>query len=206
MPTYKPRKNAVSILDKIPDNARQLILSSPELKLVKNYKSKAKDNQYKKSVYLLYYDGYDFLENLHVVRVYVQKRYEISFNILELLLHLFPKQFFTSTDYYRIQKQFTLNNVHYLMQLGFVMNVSTLKTKPLYTLTRTATSIVTLFYELLSGEKQIPLNVYSKNKMIGSEATNSDKKRMAMIKRLQAEPVPETKKIFWTKSDPDDKS
>jgi hypothetical protein len=49
--------------------------------------------KYSKTTFALVYQGYDMLENLIVVRQYIQRRYDIDITF-EILLFLSPKQYY----------------------------------------------------------------------------------------------------------------
>ncbi|QRE03498.1 hypothetical protein [Flavobacterium psychrophilum] len=144
------------------------------------------EDKYNKKDYFVVYKGYDAFENFMLVRTYIQKKYDIPINTLEILLFLFPKQYFTQEDYGSISKQYTIRNIKSLLESGLI----TISAKGagyythLYTLSNKGKRIVFSFYEMLSGEIPIPIDKV-RNKMAGPESNASDKKKMEMIKKLQ---------------------
>src|SRR5690606_40757312 len=90
------RKKGVT--DNIPEGA---------LKIIKDEKIKVgfalhSDDQvvkYEKKTFLRVYRGYDFLQNLITVKYYVQRKYNIKQYDLEILLYLYPVNYFTQSDF-----------------------------------------------------------------------------------------------------------
>lgn len=142
-------------------------------------------------------EGYDILENLLVVRKYVSKKYGIDWKLLEILLFLYPKNYFTWDDYYEMPKDFRYMRLSKLEQLGVARILSRERTLKgsLYTLTTKSRNIVTVFYEYLSGEKKIP---EMNNPLNLAEGTAIDKIRFNLIKKINAAPVSENKKRLFT--------
>lgn len=157
-----------------------------------------RNEKYSRKKYITYKDGYDFLENMILVRPYIQKRYKISVMVLEMLLYLRPKLFFTQMDFRQMPKKFQFGRVKNLLSTGFV---DTLKkgdnlSTDLFAISRKGIEIVDHFYECLSGEVKIPenhLNPMTKTRT----ATGLDKKRMLLIKKLNSLPAPESKKYLY---------
>ena len=108
-----------------------------------------------------------------LVRAFIQKKYDISINTLELLLFLFPKQFFTQEDYGGISKQYTFRNIKALLEADFI----TIKSRGagfythLYTLSNKSRRIVFSFYEMISGDVPIPTDERY-NKMANNDKFN----------------------------------
>lgn len=204
MPTYKKRKVTGIFLDRLPENAKELIIKN-KVKIRKS--TEEISSKYLKEIFLKYFDGFDFLENLHVVRNFLQKKYDIDFYTVEVLLYLYPKNFFTLADYNNHFRPYQIKKIDYLIKKGLIKNSSkkTAKNYSLFTLTTDGKELVQDFYKYLSGEKTLPVTP-DKNKMALPESNGPDKKRIRMIKNLQKLPVPETKKVFWTELNPDDKS
>lgn len=191
------RKSNPIFLDRLPEGAQELILKK-KLVLNKNTNGTAKIDKYTKQRFIQFYEGYDFLQNLIVVRAYIQKRYKIDYHMFELLLYLFPLQYFTREDYKLIPRQFRYKNVQHLQNLGYVSIAISgeNRDKHLYTLSRSASEIVKHTYHCLSGEKKIP-EIYQRNPMARKTANTYEKKRMELIKVLNQQEVPETKKLLF---------
>lgn len=141
--------------------------------------------KYSKPQYLNIHQGYDFLENLIVVRKYIQKKHNINFALLEMLLYLGPKNVFTFDDYRLMSKEFRYNRIQNILDSGYVKIIfeGKNKTKHLYGMTATGKNIVGQFYELLSGERRIP-EYSQQNPMAVKKAIAYDKIKMDMIKRI----------------------
>lgn len=165
-----------------------------------NLSGKSKEIKYSKKNRLLVFRGYDLLENMIVVRQYVQKKHKIDISLLEVLLYLAPKQYFTQLDYREMPKQFKYCLLKNLINTGFVGILSEGKKSidNLYKINRKGHEIVTEFYELLSGEKKMSETRYDMNPMLNKKKrTAFDKKKMDLIYKINQLPVPESKKGFF---------
>lgn len=162
--------------------------------ITKYTKRKSKKVRYIKPLFLTIYQGYDFLENFMLVRAYIQKRYDIPLKLLELLLFLAPKHFFTQYDYSLVAKDYTYRRISNLVKTGLfkVIANSPNRGKELYAVSSLGKSIITEFYECLSGEKKIPETQI--NPMALKSANKFEKKKFAMIKKMNQLPVSDTKK------------
>lgn len=158
----------------------------------------SKKDKYSKTLHLEFFVGYDLLENLLVARPYVQKRYNIDRQLLELLLFLSPKQFFTQSDYADMPKQFKYCSIKNLMATGFISIVQNGEclSKHIYRVNRKGSEIVRHFYEVLSGEKKIPED-YSNPLARKKTRTSFDKKKMDLIQKINQLPAPEKKKPLY---------
>jgi len=161
-----------------------------------NVLGKSKTPKYSKEKQMLVFRGYDLLENMIVVRQYIQKKHNIDLGLLEILLYLSPKQYFTQADYKELSKQFKYCSIKNLIATGFVgvLQKGGNLGKNVYKVNRAGHEIVRNFYELLAGEKFItdrpdvnPLNQKRTR-------TPYDKKRMDLISKINQLPVSETKK------------
>ena len=80
--------------------------------------------KYSKKVFIQVYKGYDFLENLLVVRSFIHRKHGVDIGMLELLLKLMAMKAFTRAQYRLLPKQFTYTRLKYLMDAGYVNMVS----------------------------------------------------------------------------------
>lgn len=159
---------------------------------------KSANPKYSKVEHLAFFRGYDLLENMIVARPYIQRRYNIDQGLLELLLFLAPKQYFTQKDYREMPKQFRYCSIKNLMNTGFVgiiQNGDSLD-RHIYHINRKGSEIVRHFYEILSGEKKIPED-YTNPLARKKTRTPFDKKKMDLITALNQLPVPESKKALF---------
>lgn len=181
----------------LPKGALQFI---EEEKITLRYKAggKSKDEKYSKVKNLEFFMGYDLLENMMIARPYIQKRYNIDLGLLELLLYLSPKQYFTQKDYAEMPKQFKYCSIKNLISTGFVGILQTGgdMSKHLYSVNRKGSEIVHHFYEILSGEKKIPED-YTNPLARKKTRTPFDKKKMDLIKQINLLPAPEKKKALY---------
>jgi len=158
----KPRK----YLEELPihEDTRKFI-KEHNLSIRKNHMGKKIKPKYCKSDFLRIYEGYDALQNLILVRNYIQKKHDISLSALEVLLYLYPKQFFTHSDYNEVPKQYFFRTVKRMCDLGYIkIHIKGTGTRRnLYTLSNIGKRVVYEFYELLSGEKPIPETQFTDN-------------------------------------------
>jgi|GEM_PF-2234942 len=190
-------------IDKIPSNAKA-VLKSAKIIVVKN--QHMKKNNLNKKTFLKHYHSYDFLQMSMIVRPYIIKKYNINITILELLLYLYPYNYFTRPDYMLLIRPFSVLTIDNLIDKGLARLAVDVpgKNKKIYQLSTIAKNIVTNYYETLAGAKKIPINY--KNPFMTAEANRSDKIRLKLIKNLQNLPVPDTRKLYFEESNPDDKS
>lgn len=153
----------------------------------------------KKVKYYYCNQGYDILENLFVVRHYVCKKNNISFRVLEMLLKLYPMNFFTYKDYYELPKHFQLVRADYLIKKGLMVEIKDKKsdrTDSIFKLSTKAGNLVRDFYKYLSGEKPIPEEPRH-NHMAQKSASEIDKLRFKFIQKMnKTEPSDSKKQLF----------
>jgi len=142
--------------------------------------------------------NYDILEHFHIVRHYFHTVKKINLFQLELLLALYPKQYFTQRDYGFIVKQFTYNRIKKLMDLGYIVLFSKDKNKMhgVYCLSVKAKHIVQDFYMCLSGEKKMSED-FTVNPFFGKNQSTTDRKKANIIKALNKITIPESKKALF---------
>ena len=147
--------------------------------------------------------GFNILENLMLVRYYIQKRHDISFRDLEFLLFLYPKLFWDIRDYRDYPKTYSHRNINTMIKKGYVevFTETDRKRKTVYQLTKKAKHIVVQFYKYLSGEKNVPENT-SLNSMFKADATSTNRKRADWVRKINAqilENPPEDFEAGWGK-------
>lgn len=154
--------------------------------------------KYNKKKMLDIYHGYDILENLIVVRAFIYKQYGMPFRVVEMILYLFPKQYFTQEDFYQMPKPFTCNRIGLMLEQGHFAIASKGRNKGehIYMLSRKSKLMVQRFYKLLSGEEKIPV-VSDRNVMARKDNSAIDKIRVNLIKKINALPVRESKKALF---------
>jgi len=169
------------------------------LKLRWNMMGKSKTIKYSKEKHLLVFKGYDLLENLIVVRQYIQKKNNIDLGLLEILLYLSSRQYFTQSDFTEMPKQLKYGSIKNLIATGFVGIIQEGGNlgKHVYKVNRKGHEIVKNFYELLSGEKKICETQYENPLTRKRTRTPFDKKRMDLITKINQLPAPESKKGFY---------
>ena len=156
-------------------------------------------SKYSKVKFFKVYKGYDFLGNISVVRSYVQKKNDITWGTLEILLKLMEYKFFSLSMFLHIPRNFSNARWETFLKKGFVnlvMNHNESKEK-IYCLNTRGRNIVISFYEYLSGEKKIPED--SVHNPMANEETQVpfDKKKLDMIKRLnKLKPAKHIKYLF----------
>lgn len=167
-----------------------------KIKLISDPRKRGPKKYSKKDRKLILHEGYDVLENWSVVRHYIQRKYEIDLYLLEILLYLYPRKYFTWMEYYEFPKDFQYNGMRKMIADGIIAVAVPGKGErsTLYCLSRKHRSIVTNFYSFLFGEKKIPTKQTALNK-IG--ATEMDRRRHALIKKLNGIPPSDNKKRFF---------
>lgn len=140
----------------------------------------------------------DILEHFHIVKHYFTAVKKIRLPLLEILLALYPKQFFTNKDYNFIIKQYTYNRITLLEKKGYIVLFSkdVNKLHGVYCLSTKAKHIVKDFYACLSGEKKMTED-YTINPIFSKNPSTMDKKKAKIITALNKLEVPEYKKPLF---------
>ncbi len=178
-------------------------LSDDIKKKIKGAKVVFRESQekYSKNQFIRIYKGYDFLENLFVVRHYIQRHYEIDLDLLEVLLKLMSLRVFSIQDYIEIPKRYsTTSRFRSIRARGYVIVISDHyhAQKRIFTLSAKSKHIVTNFYQYLSGEKTIP-----EGRRLNPMARKNpkyvfDNRKMQLIKKMNGEATPEHIKTLFT--------
>jgi len=167
-----------------------------KIKLISDPRKRGPKKYSKTDRKLILHEGYDLLENLSLVRYYIQRKHEIDINLLELTLYLYPKKYFTWKEYYEFPKHFQFVRMKKMIADGIVAVAVPGKGErsTLYCLSNKNRAIVKEFYAYLFGEKKIPEKASPLNR-VGASAM--DKQRHALIKKLNGiEPSGNKKKFF----------
>jgi len=141
-------------------------------------------------------DGCDLLENFHVIRMYVCKKYGINLKILEILCYFYPKGHFTWADYKELPKDYRYLKFDKMEELGLlaISRNSKLRKDKLFTLSRKAKTIVVKMHSYLTGQDKVPEIANPLNKQGG---TKQDKMRFDLIKKInKTEPSDNKKRYF----------
>lgn len=189
------RTSSKYFLDKLPEDAKTVVVKR-KLVVTETSSLKGMKRLYSKKRYIFCEDGYDILQNLLIVRHYVCKKNDIPFNLLELMLYLFPLNYFTHTDYGAIPKSFTFRTVATLLKQDVIVIAVSGENrgKHLYALSSKSKGIVKMFYQMLSGEKKIP----ETNTMFTKSDAAIDKRRVKFIPVLNRQEIPLTKKKLFS--------
>lgn len=131
------------------------------------------------------FKDYNLLENQYVVRKYFQKKYGVPLNELELLLYLYPKQFFSHADYKLYPRNFTYRQIQKMIAIGHVRIYKEGKNykKHIYTLSQSSKHLVLNYYKLLNGDLQIP-TISENNPMIRKDATPHEQRIIKMMRAM----------------------
>ena len=176
----------------------QAALKGNSIKLVHPSGNEGAKEKYSKTQFLEVYKGYDMLENLFTVRIFVQKRYNIDHYLFEILLKLMGLKVFSRLQYSKLPKPFNYKRLQNMMDTGLINQIMdhTDSEKRLYTLNTKGRNIVINFYKYLSGE--IPIPEDSKfNTMAKKDSCPYDKKKMALIKLMNKTIVPDHIKTLY---------
>lgn len=153
------------------------------------YRARAKklEHKYYKKDAVVNMD-YNLLENMYVVRKFVQKKFDIDLRELEILLYLFPKGFFSHRDYKNFPLSYTHRQISSVIKRDFVriFTEGANKSKHTYTLTKSAKHIVIVYYKYLSGELSIPINSEN-NPLVRKDASTHQQKIIKMFKLMRKE-------------------
>ncbi|MDT0554044.1 hypothetical protein [Urechidicola vernalis] len=126
--------------------------------LEKNYILKrSKSKKYKKE--LIVEVNYNYLQYLGVVRIYLQNKYNLKFEDIELLLYLYPINYFTRKDIRRFPCSWGYKRLNRLIQEDYIVKLSSVPARTrgcVFMLSIKAKNLVRNYHELLSGEKSIP--------------------------------------------------
>lgn len=158
----------------------------------------AMEDKYSKRRFAHCSAGYDFLQNWFVARTYVQKKYSIDLQALELLLQLYPYPVFSQAEFSPLPKNYRYKRIKKLMKDGLVVMFMDSKKadQRLYTLSPRATASVRTLNKVLSGE--IKYSEYKlRNPMASKEASTYDKKKYAIMKKLNLQPPNEKLKVLY---------
>lgn len=160
--------------------------------------NKKKTEKYSKRKHLFAFYGFDLLENLISVRIFIQKKYEIQLTILEVLLFIAPKQFITMADYKVIAKDFSICRIKSLIDKGWLKPVTNgqYKYQEIYGLTIKCKNMIAEFYGMMSGEIKL-VHVKKKETLVGPKSTLQDKKINEMIKKFNLLEIPESKRSLF---------
>lgn len=146
--------------------------------------------------------GFDLLENFYVVRYYIQRKHDIPQTILEILLNLYPKNYFTRRDFSYALRDRRMHSYRYMVDHGFfevvVMDRKGERNRysSVYKLTAKSQYIVTSFYKLLSGEMKFPEDLKNNPLMSKRLVCYQDQIVAKAILRLNGQEPSETKKEF----------
>lgn len=136
---------------------------------------------------ILFDHSCDFLQYSIAVKPYIYKKYNIKHSIeLDILLFMYPIQFFTRDDFNLLPVRMYNYQFKTLMELGYFERLVDHRKKNLsvYGLTDHAKKIVTEYYMYLSGERVIN----PKNNVFRSRVeVKADKMRERLMLKLRAQ-------------------
>jgi hypothetical protein len=129
---------------------------------------------------------YNILENQYVIRKFFQAKFNLPLRELELLLYLFPKQYFSHRDYKDYPLSFTHRKISSVIKKGYVIVFRKGKNqdKHIYTLSKSAKHLIQVYYKYLGGELLIPICAEN-NPMIRNNATPHQQKIISMFKKMR---------------------
>ena len=158
--------------------------------------------KYDKKTFLRVYKGYDFLENYGVIRNYIRRKYNIDTYLLDILLYLAPKQFYTKNDLMKYPRDFRYIKVESLVKTGFFKTVIDHRfvTYKVYGVSARGRKLIEDFYECLSGEKEIKFDRYCPFTPNERDLTTYDKKRVSILKETYSNPISPTKEALFKKN------
>lgn len=189
-------KKGQRIVDKMMPDARR-IFDTYNFKITEKPKDGGTLEKYTVQKFLTVYSDYNAFENLIIVRTYVQKRFKLGVNMLEVLLYLAPKHYFTVVDLGSLPKDFRYCGIDKFLKTGYasVFQVGKNKGDSIYTISGKGWKVVKMFYKLLAGEEQIPVD--KRRNPLNTEEIAWDRKRMKLIEQLNKMPVPDNKRKLF---------
>ena len=174
----------MAVNDQIPPIARGHIRRR-RIKVRKKYKRKRKRDYGKM---LVVSSGYNFLENYGIVRKYMQWKYKITLEEMEIIYYLYPRTYFTRKDYLQFPRSWGNERFNKMIEKGLFKNVfPENKRYIVYTLTHQIKIMVEQTHLLLAGDMKIPTD-YRANPCFKRFATYSQK-RFRPIMRAMREQV-----------------
>lgn len=186
----------LALMYNLPPLAKQRMIDD-KTKVVEGYFKGNEKVAYDRLTFAKIYKGYDLLENFGYVRHAIQRKYNIDVTLLEHILYLVPKNFFTLEDLKEIaQIRYTYKNIDTFVRLGLAVLAAKggNKAKHIYTMTAKARQICQDIHEMLSGETEIPVELYN-----SKEATKSDLIKAEIIQKLNKKTKPKTVKLLWAR-------
>ena len=131
--------------------------------------------------------GYDLMRYSIVVRPFIVKLYKLESDLLlDILVYLFPIQYFTNKDYKLLPLYNTKFNLKQMVFKGYVdcaVEQSNFGSK-VYCLSEKSIKVVVDYYKYMSGEKRIG-KASSVNPFKDPEATRMDIKREKLMQSLK---------------------
>jgi hypothetical protein len=169
-----------------PDTREKLISNRAKIESSKTYR-KRKYSKKDPLVLMSFQHGYDLLQNNIVIRPFILKKYNIKNAIeLDVLLFLFPIQFFTIADFKMLPLKQHNIYLKTLLELGYA-DLCVKKVEfagNIYKLTDQAMKIVRDYYAYLSGEKEVGSTVFT-NPFLDPKAAKVDKLRQKLLDKLK---------------------
>lgn len=156
-------------------------------KIIKRKKAtltrRRKKKKYKRELII---DGdYDILEYWAVIRRYLQWKYELSMENLELLFYLYPRGFFTRRDFDYFPVRWGRDRLLKMIENEFFDEVFPEREKShVYRLSKKSQSIVQTAHKLLSGEMKLPVDKRY-NPAFEENATYSQKKYRSVMQDMR---------------------
>jgi hypothetical protein len=169
-------------ITRVSEDTEKLLLAK---KMKPRYKKA--EGKYKLKAIVMNSD-FDLLQNQYPVRLFVQAKYGLSLRELELLLFLYPKQYFCLKDYKAFPLTFSHRRITTVIKHGFVKIAKKGKNmdQHVYTLTKSAKHQVVAYYKYLSGELKVP-TIAENNPLIRKDAPEHHKKVIDFFKKMRDE-------------------
>lgn len=174
------------------------VLSEKTVSVVNDHKADVQTStnaEYAKAKYsrkderqkLLFTSGRDLLQFSIVVRPYIMRKYRLKNQLeLDILLYLFPIQYFTLRDFKVLPTANEGYHLHTLIELNYIEVVVHHRagaSSNIYGLTERSKKIVKEYYEYLSGEKTVHPNSYT-NPFADKDAAKVDSIRQKLLNKL----------------------
>ena len=177
------------------ENKWDLVPSASERSKMEAYSRNNIDGKY------IFEHGCDLLEYSIVVKPYIYKKFNIKHSIeLDILLYLYPKQYFTRSDFNLLPAVMYNYTFKYLIELGHFEKCvdNRVQTKIVWRLSENAMKIVREYYLYLSGERVIsPSKELNPFKDKDAAKVDEMRERLMLKLRAQSERNPERFRKYY---------
>jgi len=174
-------KKPKPVKERLGPHTRKILAKRKKTVWKKNSDNYARFTKENKDCILWLETNYDLLQYNIIVRPYVTKIHKLdNIHLLDVLLYIFPVQFFTRKDFNALPiPYYHKNNFAQLLEKGYIEIQINAGRNPIYTTSNKTKTIVKDYYLCLSGRKKI--------KQDTSFKTTESRKQERLLQKLKAE-------------------